>query len=97
MNLMVNGIEAMKEAGGELVISTQVVEGGITVCVRDTGVGIPADQREQIFNAFVTTKPTGTGLGLAISRTIIEAHEGRIWVEEHKGPGAMFCFTLPRA
>jgi len=95
MNLMVNGIEAMKEAGGELLVSTRVVESGIQVCVQDSGVGISPDQLEQIFNAFVTTKPGGTGLGLAISRTIIEAHEGRLWAEERDGPGAKFCFTLP--
>jgi len=96
MNLMVNGIEAMKEGGGELVISTRAVESGIRVCVRDSGPGISPGQLEQIFNAFVTTKPGGTGLGLAISRTIIESHEGKLWAEERTGLGAQFCFTLPR-
>jgi PAS domain S-box-containing protein len=95
MNLMVNGIEAMKENGGELVIRTEAAASGIKVCVSDTGVGIPAEQREQIFNAFMTTKPAGTGLGLVISRTIVESHGGEIWVEARPGPGATFCFTLP--
>jgi PAS domain S-box-containing protein len=95
MNLLVNGIEAMKEKGGELVIRTEADGGGIKVSVSDTGVGIPPEQREQIFNAFVTTKPSGTGLGLAISRTIIESHDGKLWVEARSGAGATFCFTLP--
>src|SRR6185503_7368930 len=76
MNLMVNGIEAMKENDGELVIRTEVAGRGLKVSVSDTGVGIPAEQMDQIFNAFVTTKPSGTGLGLAISRTIVESHGG---------------------
>jgi signal transduction histidine kinase len=95
MNLMVNGIEAMKENGGELVIGTEAVATGLKVSVSDTGVGIPDEQMDQIFNAFVTMKPSGTGLGLAISRTIIESHDGELWVEARPGAGARFCFTLP--
>jgi PAS domain S-box-containing protein len=95
INLMVNGIEAMKEKGGELVIRTEAAESGLKVSVSDSGVGIPAEQMDQIFDAFVTTKPSGTGLGLAISRTIIESHDGKIWIEARSGAGATFCFTLP--
>jgi PAS domain S-box-containing protein len=95
MNLMVNGIEAMGDKGGELLIRTEVFERGITVSVSDTGVGIPTEQMEQIFNAFVTTKAAGTGMGLAISRTIIESHDGKLWAEANPGPGATFRFTLP--
>jgi signal transduction histidine kinase len=95
MNLMVNGIESMKESGGELVIRTQALESGIKVCVSDNGVGVPDEQRDQIFNAFVSTKASGTGLGLAISRTIIESHAGNLWLEQRPGPGATFSFTLP--
>jgi PAS domain S-box-containing protein len=97
MNLMVNGIEAMGEAGGELIIRTSSAEKGLVVSVTDTGVGIPADKREHIFSAFVTTKAAGTGMGLAISRTIVESHGGTIWVEANAGPGATFHFTLPAA
>ena len=97
MNLMVNGIEAMKEKGGELVIRTEAVESGLKVSVTDTGAGIPADQLEQIFSPFVTKKTTGTGLGLAISRTIVESHDGKLWAEARPGAGATFCFTLPAA
>jgi len=97
MNLMVNGIEAMGEPGGELVIRTRRVESGLMVSVSDTGVGIPADKMEQVFSAFVTSKAAGTGMGLAISRTIVESHEGKIWAEANLGPGATFHFTLPPA
>ena len=97
MNLMLNGIEAMKEAGGELTIRTQREDGEVLVSVSDTGVGLPADQTEQIFNAFFTTKPGGTGMGLAISRSIVEAHGGRLWAADNEGRGASFHFSLPPA
>ena len=64
------------------------------VSVSDTGVGIPADKMEHIFNAFVTTKAGGTGMGLAISRTIIESHGGRLWATSNPARGATFHFTL---
>jgi signal transduction histidine kinase len=97
MNLMVNGIEAMEGRGGELIIKTRMGESGVTVSVSDSGVGIPADKLDQIFSAFVTTKPAGTGMGLAISRTIVESHEGKLWAEANVGRGATFHFTLPAA
>jgi PAS domain S-box-containing protein len=97
MNLMVNGIEAMRPAGGQLTIRTKSQGDEVMVSVSDTGVGIAADQLDTIFSAFVTTKPAGTGMGLAISRTIIESHEGKLWAERNEGPGATFHFTLPGA
>jgi signal transduction histidine kinase len=97
MNLMVNGIEAMRPAGGQLTIRTKSEGDEVRVSVSDTGVGIAADQLDTIFSAFVTTKPAGTGMGLAISRTIIESHEGKLWAERNEGPGATFHFTLPAA
>jgi PAS domain S-box-containing protein len=95
MNLMLNGMEAMGEGGGELKISTRREGGAVIVSVRDAGVGIPPDRMDQIFNAFVTTKAGGTGMGLAISRTIIESHAGRLWATAHPGRGATFHFALP--
>ena len=95
MNLMLNGIEAMREAGGELKVRTRREGGEVLVSVSDAGVGLPADKKEQIFNAFFTTKAGGTGMGLAISRTIIESHGGRLWAEANPGRGATFHFTLP--
>jgi PAS domain S-box-containing protein len=97
MNLMVNGIEAMAGAGGNLTIRTRTIETGLVVSVSDTGVGIPADDMEQIFSAFVTSKVAGTGMGLAISRTIVESHDGELWAEANSGSGATFHFTLPAA
>jgi C4-dicarboxylate-specific signal transduction histidine kinase len=61
----------------------------------DTGVGLPAQQADQIFNAFFTTKVHGTGMGLRISRSIVESHGGRLWAADNSPRGASFCFSLP--
>ena len=95
MNLMLNGMEAMSEQGGELKLTTQRHGGDVMASVSDTGEGISPDKIEEIFNAFFTTKASGTGMGLAISRTIIESHGGRLWVTGNQGRGATFHFTLP--
>jgi PAS domain S-box-containing protein len=97
MNLIINGIDAMKDADGtrELAIKSQRTENEeIVVSVTDSGVGLPPQQAEQIFNAFFTTKPHGTGMGLRISRSIIESHGGRLWAAENSPRGASFYFTL---
>lgn len=97
MNLMLNGIEAMRDTGGELRIKSQLVEDGqVLISVTDAGVGLPTGRVDQIFNAFFTTKPQGTGLGLAITRSIVESHGGRVWATANSGPGATFQFTLPQ-
>ncbi len=98
MNLMINGIEAMKDTDGthELTIRSQRMQNEeVLVSVTDSGVGLPPLQKEQIFNAFFTTKPHGTGMGLRISRSIIESHGGRLWAGDNSPRGASFCFTLP--
>ena len=96
MNLMLNGIDAMKDAPGELVITSQRThDGQLLISVRDSGVGIPPEQAERIFEAFFTTKPRGTGMGLSISRTIVESHGGRLWASANTTRGATFQFTLP--
>jgi PAS domain S-box-containing protein len=98
MNLMLNGIEAMKETGGVLTIKTVPGDGGqVLISVSDTGAGLPAGKADEIFNAFFTTKPQGSGMGLAISRSIVEAHGGHLWATSHDGRGATFHFTLPTA
>jgi signal transduction histidine kinase/ligand-binding sensor domain-containing protein len=97
MNLMLNGIEAMRDTTGELSIKSQLEEedGRVLISVSDTGVGLPTGKVDHIFDAFFTTKAQGTGLGLAITRSIVESHGGRIWANANSGPGATFQFTLP--
>jgi PAS domain S-box-containing protein len=96
MNLMLNGIEAMKETGGVLTVKTGRGDGGqVLISVSDTGVGLPAERADEIFNAFFTTKPQGSGMGLAISRSIVESHGGRLFATANDGRGAIFHFTLP--
>jgi PAS domain S-box-containing protein len=96
MNLMLNAIDAMKDTGGKLTISSRLTpEGQLIVSISDTGVGLPAENTEQIFDAFHTTKPQGTGMGLAITRSIVEAHGGRVWATPNQEAGATFHFTLP--
>jgi len=98
MNLIVNSIDAMKEVDGtrELSIKSQRAEHELLqVSVSDTGMGLPPQQEDQIFDAFFTTKPHGTGMGLRISRSIIESHGGRLWAADNSPRGATFQFTLP--
>ena len=95
MNLMLNAIEAMKNTGGELTIRSGLNSGQLIISVSDTGVGLPVENSERIFDAFHTTKPQGTGMGLAITRSILESYGGRIWATTNQGAGATFHFTLP--
>ena len=96
MNLMLNAIEAMKDTGGELTIKTELgQEGPLLISVSDSGVGLPAENTDEIFNAFFTTKPEGSGMGLAISRSIVESHGGHLWATPNDGRGATFQLTLP--
>jgi signal transduction histidine kinase len=96
MNLMLNGIEAMKDTGGQLTItSTRSEHAQLLISVSDSGVGFPVEESERMFKAFFTTKPQGTGMGLSISRTIVESHGGRLWAHANTGRGATFHFSLP--
>jgi PAS domain S-box-containing protein len=96
MNLMLNAIEAMEDTGGQLTISARPdPEGQLVFSISDTGVGLPTENAERIFDAFHTTKPDGTGMGLAITRSIVESHGGRVWVTANEGAGATFHFTFP--
>jgi PAS domain S-box-containing protein len=98
MNLMLNGIEAMKDTGGILTVKSQLGEDGrIEISVHDTGPGLTVGKADQIFDAFFTTKPQGSGMGLAICKSIVESHGGRIWANSDGGRGATFHFTLPAA
>ncbi|SHH23992.1 hybrid sensor histidine kinase/response regulator [Bradyrhizobium erythrophlei] len=96
MNLMLNGVEAMQDKGGELTVASKRTEDGqLLISVSDTGIGFSSDAAARIFDAFFTTKPQGTGMGLSISRRIIAAHGGRLWESSTTGQGATFQFTLP--
>ena len=96
LNLMLNGLEAIRSASGELVVMSQLTQDDqLLISVTDTGVGLPTENVSQIFNPFFTTKSQGTGLGLAITRSIIESHGGRVWANGNSGRGATFHFTLP--
>jgi PAS domain S-box-containing protein len=96
MNLMLNAIEAMQGTGGELSVMSKCGEdGALLFSVSDTGVGLPADKADAIFEAFFTTKPQGTGMGLSISRSIVESHGGRLWATSGTERGATFHFSLP--
>jgi PAS domain S-box-containing protein len=96
MNLILNGIEATKDANGELTImSKRTADAQLLVAVSDSGTGLPVGDVDRIFDAFFTTKVQGTGMGLSISRRIIESHGGSLWACANPGRGATFQFTLP--
>jgi signal transduction histidine kinase len=98
-NLVTNGCEAMgsiSEGRRRLSVATGIdPAGGVFVSVRDTGTGIAADQIDQIFEPFVTSKAGGLGLGLTICRSIVDAHSGRLWADNNAEGGASICFTIP--
>src|SRR4051812_14060755 len=95
LNLAMNGMDAMAESAGarELEIASEVSTDEVVVTVKDSGIGLAEDIRTRIFEPFFTTKSTGTGMGLSICRSIIEAHQGRIWADALP-QGAAFHFTL---
>ena len=96
MNLMLNGIDAMKDTRGKLTVASRRTEDGqMLISVSDSGCGLPVDGSERLFEAFFTTKPQGTGMGLSICRRIVESHGGRLWANDNAARGATFQFTLP--
>ncbi|HLF15064.1 MAG TPA: ATP-binding protein [Bacteroidota bacterium] len=93
-NLILNALQAM-EPGGRLAVSTVAGDGSVTVSIRDTGKGIPARDRTNVFKPFFTTKHQGTGLGLTISRRIVEQHKGSIALESVENAGTTCTVRLP--
>jgi signal transduction histidine kinase len=97
MNLMLNGIEAMKDTGGILTPKSQSEIGHVLISFSDTGVGLPTDKADRIFDAFFTTKPQGSGRQRYGRHSIIESHGGYFWATPKPGPGASFHLSLPNA
>lgn len=99
LNLLRNAADAMStidDRPRELLIKTErQEENRVRLSVRDSGVGLAPQAADKIFEAFYTTKSDGMGIGLSVSRSIIEAHQGRIWATRNDGPGATFSFTVP--
>jgi signal transduction histidine kinase len=100
INLVVNGVDAIQavmDRSHELLIRSYEDETHqIVVAVKDSGVGIPAETANRLFDAFFSTKPSGLGIGLSICRSIIDDHGGRLWATNNTGePGATFQFALP--
>jgi PAS domain S-box-containing protein len=98
VNLIINAIQAMRDIGEKergLLISTRNEPDGVSVEVRDSGPGFAPADLDRVFEAFYTTKPSGLGLGLSICRSIIEAHNGRLWASPNAPCGAIFGFIAP--
>ena len=98
VNLIHNAVKFTR-AGGEVVLGAEPGEGAVRFVVRDSGVGIPADDLSRIFERFYKSDRSrsggGTGLGLSIARHIVEAHRGTIWAESEEGRGSTFYFSIP--
>ena len=97
-NLVTNAIDSMRDSpqtSRALTITSSVQAGAVHVAIHDTGPGVSEADLQRVFEPFFTTKPDGMGMGLSISRSIVEAHGGRLWVEQNGSQGAVFCFSLP--
>ena len=100
LNLVRNASEAMsgiEDRARKLIVRTEHDGGDIRLTVQDSGIGISDENAEQIFESFFTTKEDGMGVGLSVSRSIIEAHQGRLWAKANDGPGSSFIISIPFA
>jgi signal transduction histidine kinase len=94
LNLVLNALQAMPD-GGTLRVSTRIIANEIHIEVSDNGPGVAPEDRDRIFNPFVTTRETGTGLGLAITQRIVQGHDGHIMLKDTSARGAIFVLCLP--
>jgi two-component system sensor kinase FixL len=98
VNLLRNAVEAMTGmVGGQIGVRAVAKSNRVVFSISDTGPGIAPSVRKKLFTAFVSTKQSGMGLGLSICRTIIEAHDGRIWASDNPAGGTIFSFSIPRS
>jgi signal transduction histidine kinase len=98
LNLLVNACDALSDVQGRsrtIDVVTRHTGGALVIAVRDSGIGVPESELPRIFAPFVTTKSGGLGMGLAISRSIIEAHNGRIWATRNNDHGLTVQIELP--
>lgn len=99
LNLIRNAREAMSDSDAprRLIVTAKAADGFAAIRLCDSGVGVSFERKAELFSPVASAKPQGAGIGLSICRTIVEAHDGRIWVEDNRPCGACFCFTLPLA
>ena len=95
LNLATNGVQAMEEKGGFLIVSTKETKDFIEVSFKDTGIGIPKENMEKLFTPFFTTRAQGMGMGLAVCKKLINSHGGNIETESEEGKGSTFTVKLP--
>jgi signal transduction histidine kinase len=97
LNLILNATDAMiSDRERYLTIKTELDDDNqVRLSVRDSGIGIDAQNASKMFEAFYTTKPSGMGIGLSVTRSIIERHKGGLWAKANDGPGATFSFSIP--
>nr|MDO8135174.1 ATP-binding protein [Candidatus Njordarchaeum guaymaensis] len=93
-NLLTNALQAMPD-GGQLTIRSEPTENATIISIEDTGVGIPKENLDKLFQPLFTTKPRGTGFGLPVCKRIVEAHKGSINVESELGRGSTFTVSIP--
>ncbi len=101
LNLSLNATQAMGDGGGELTLRVGPAQDDdlgpvCEIAVSDTGPGVPAERRDEIFRPYITGRRAGAGLGLAITRRIANELGGRVWVEDNEPHGARFVLRLPR-
>lgn len=94
LNVILNANQAMP-TGGELTVSAGKTDSYVSIDITDTGVGIPADKIEKLFDLFFSTKKEGTGLGLSIARRIVQMHGGEVNVKSQENKGSTFSIILP--
>ena len=98
INLIMNSLDALSSISSEertITFRTALMDSVALISVSDTGPSIPADKLNEIFEPFFTTKQSGIGMGLSIARTIVEAHDGRLWAENRPDGGAVFYIAIP--